>query len=63
MRKKHWAIQPDYKPTGSTPTKERSFMLRDYIQPVAPFVLIALLIVVGYFALDIIIDLVKRYVN
>ena len=38
-------------------------MIRDYIQPVAPFFLIALLILVGYLSLDFIIDLVKRYVN
>ena len=37
-------------------------MIRDYIQPIAPFVLIVLLIVVGYFSIDYIIDFVQRYV-
>ncbi len=37
-------------------------MIRDYIQPIAPFVVIALLIVVGVYSIDFIIDLVKRYV-
>jgi hypothetical protein len=38
-------------------------MIRDYIYPIAPFVLIVLLIVVGYFSLDYIIDLVNRFAS
>ena len=36
-------------------------MIRDYIQPIAPFALVVILIVIGYFSLDLIIRLVERY--
>lgn len=42
--------------------REETSMIRDYIQPIAPFVLIVLLVVIGYFSLDYIIHFVRRFV-